>query len=57
MVEVIGVRFRQNGKIYFFSPNDLNIEDMGNGIRQVQIAGEPTTARKSKAADMSNGIR
>lgn len=26
MVEVIGVRFRQNGKIYFFSPNDLNIE-------------------------------
>lgn len=26
MVEVIGVRFRQNGKIYFFSPNDLKIE-------------------------------
>ena len=26
MVEVIGVRFRQNGKIYFFNPNDLNIE-------------------------------
>jgi cell fate regulator YaaT (PSP1 superfamily) len=26
MVEVIGVRFRQNGKIYFFSPNNLEIE-------------------------------
>ena len=26
MVEVIGVRFRKNGKIYFFSPNDLEIE-------------------------------
>ncbi|MDO4170419.1 MAG: stage 0 sporulation family protein [Lachnospiraceae bacterium] len=26
MVEVIGVRFRQNGKIYFFSPNGLEIE-------------------------------
>lgn len=26
MVEVIGVRFRQNGKIYFFSPNSLEIE-------------------------------
>jgi cell fate regulator YaaT (PSP1 superfamily) len=26
MVDVIGVRFRKNGKIYFFSPNELNIE-------------------------------
>lgn len=26
MVEVIGVRFRPNGKIYFFSPEDLEIE-------------------------------
>jgi cell fate regulator YaaT (PSP1 superfamily) len=26
MVDVIGVRFRKNGKIYFFNPNDLNIE-------------------------------
>lgn len=26
MIEVIGVRFRKNGKIYFFSPNELPIE-------------------------------
>lgn len=26
MVEVIGVRFRESGKIYFFDPKDLNIE-------------------------------
>lgn len=26
MVEVIGVRFRKNGKIYFFSPNGFKIE-------------------------------
>ena len=26
MVEVIGVRFRQNGKIYFFAPNSIALE-------------------------------
>ena len=26
MIEVIGVRFRQNGKIYFFAPNDIELE-------------------------------
>ena len=26
MTEVIGIRFRQNGKIYFFAPNDIDIE-------------------------------
>lgn len=26
MVEVIGVRFRRNGKIYFFNPNELEVE-------------------------------
>lgn len=26
MVEVIGVRFRQNGKIYFFAPNGIELE-------------------------------
>ncbi len=26
MTEVIGIRFRQNGKIYFFTPNDIEIE-------------------------------
>ncbi|MDO4943506.1 MAG: stage 0 sporulation family protein [Lachnospiraceae bacterium] len=26
MIDVIGVRFRKNGKIYFFSPNELEIE-------------------------------
>lgn len=26
MIEVIGVRFRQNGKIYFFSPNGIELE-------------------------------
>ena len=26
MIEVIGVRFRKNGKIYFFSPSELPIE-------------------------------
>ena len=26
MVEVIGVRFRPNGKIYFFSPQNLALE-------------------------------
>ena len=28
MIEVIGVRFRPAGKIYFFDPVDLEIEDM-----------------------------
>lgn len=26
MTEVIGVRFRPNGKIYFFAPNEINLE-------------------------------
>ena len=26
MTEVIGVRFRKNGKIYFFAPNDIALE-------------------------------
>ncbi len=26
MIEVIGVRFRQNGKIYFFAPNGIELE-------------------------------
>lgn len=26
MIEVIGVRFRQNGKIYFFAPNDIELK-------------------------------
>ena len=26
MIEVIGVRFRQNGKIYFFSPAGIELE-------------------------------
>ena len=26
MTDVIGIRFRQNGKIYFFAPNDIEIE-------------------------------
>ena len=26
MVEVVGVRFRTNGKIYFFAPNGIELE-------------------------------
>ena len=26
MIEVIGVRFRPNGKIYFFAPLDMELE-------------------------------
>jgi len=32
MIDVIGVRFRKNGKIYFFSPNELEIEAGQNVI-------------------------
>ena len=31
MIKVIGVRFRDNGKIYYFSAGDLNVE-VGNNV-------------------------
>ena len=31
MANVIGVRFKDGGKIYFFSPGELNISQ-GNGV-------------------------
>ena len=38
MIEVIGVRFRPNGKIYFFDPSDLDLE-IGDAVIVETVRG------------------
>ena len=47
MIEVIGVRFRETGKIYFFNPLDIEIEayaiqaqNIVNGEDKIDVSGE-----------------
>lgn len=55
MVEVIGVRFRQNGKIYFFSPKELEIQvgqhvivETARGVEYGKVVTGKTTIENEK---------
>lgn len=61
MVEVIGVRFRQNGKIYFFSPNGFPIEVGQNVIvetvRGVEYGKVVLGSRKIKSEKVISTLK
>ena len=49
MNSIVGVRFRKPGKVYFFDPDNLDIEKGQKVIvetNQGQETGEVTTAKK-----------
>ena len=54
MIKVIGIRFRQNGKIYYFDPGDLDIKTGASAIvetaRGVEF-GNVVTGPKQVADD------
>ena len=36
MIEVVGVAFKKNGKVYYFSPNGIKVEKGDNDYNLVQ---------------------
>ena len=61
MVEVIGVRFRTNGKIYFFNPEKFKVE-VGDHVivetaRGVEYGTVVLSRRKMKQSDMVANLK